>query len=281
MDGEGAQIAAVDADEIEAEGDGAIHLVAVVNLAEDVEAHAAGFVAELGEGDVSVGRDDEENGVGAGCTRFEDLKSVEDEVLAQAGNFDDAGGLAEEGERALEELFVGEDGECGGAGGLEGAGEGCRIEVSADKALRGGGLLDFGDDGGAGSGAKGCSESSGGVGGRLLFELTDVRAEFASLDLEERVGKDLIELSGHSPCSFAQKATRYCLDESEADKSSLILPRRLPEVASNKRSCKTLVPKGGLEPPHPCEYMDLNHARLPIPPLRHGVYRSAQRAGAR
>src|SRR5438067_8970463 len=32
-----------------------------------------------------------------------------------------------------------------------------------------------------------------------------------------------------------------------------------------------LVPKKGLEPPHPCEYMDLNHARLPIPPLRHEV----------
>ena len=31
---------------------------------------------------------------------------------------------------------------------------------------------------------------------------------------------------------------------------------------------KTLVPKKGLEPPHPCGYMDLNHARLPIPPLR-------------
>src|ERR1700722_17308386 len=30
-----------------------------------------------------------------------------------------------------------------------------------------------------------------------------------------------------------------------------------------------LVPKKGLEPPHPCEYMDLTHARLPIPPLRH------------
>ena len=27
-----------------------------------------------------------------------------------------------------------------------------------------------------------------------------------------------------------------------------------------------MVPKKGLEPPHPCEYMDLNHARLPIPP---------------
>src|SRR6478672_3549924 len=34
---------------------------------------------------------------------------------------------------------------------------------------------------------------------------------------------------------------------------------------------KRLVPKKGLEPPHPCEYMDLNHARLPIPPLRHGT----------
>jgi hypothetical protein len=32
-----------------------------------------------------------------------------------------------------------------------------------------------------------------------------------------------------------------------------------------------MVPKKGLEPPHPCEYMDLNHARLPIPPLRHEV----------
>ena len=35
------------------------------------------------------------------------------------------------------------------------------------------------------------------------------------------------------------------------------------------------MPKGGLEPPHPCEYMDLNHARLPIPPLRHGVIRAS------
>ena len=38
-----------------------------------------------------------------------------------------------------------------------------------------------------------------------------------------------------------------------------------------------LVPKGGLEPPHPCEYMDLNHARLPIPPLRHDLQGVQQR----
>src|SRR5271163_2157422 len=29
---------------------------------------------------------------------------------------------------------------------------------------------------------------------------------------------------------------------------------------------KILVPSKGLEPPHRCRYMDLNHARLPIPP---------------
>ncbi len=35
------------------------------------------------------------------------------------------------------------------------------------------------------------------------------------------------------------------------------------------------VPKGGLEPPQAYAYMTLNHARLPIPPLRlavSGVY---------
>ena len=30
-----------------------------------------------------------------------------------------------------------------------------------------------------------------------------------------------------------------------------------------------LVPKGGFEPPWSCLHMVLNHARLPIPPLRH------------
>jgi hypothetical protein len=37
-----------------------------------------------------------------------------------------------------------------------------------------------------------------------------------------------------------------------------------------------MVPKKGLEPPHPCGYMDLNHARLPIPPLRRGKLPSKQ-----
>src|ERR1035437_4943798 len=43
-----------------------------------------------------------------------------------------------------------------------------------------------------------------------------------------------------------------------------------------------MVPKKGLEPPHPCEYVDLNHARLPIPPLRHEtqVQRTAEPAAS-
>lgn len=32
-----------------------------------------------------------------------------------------------------------------------------------------------------------------------------------------------------------------------------------------------MVPEKGLEPPHPCGHMDLNHACLPISPLRHGI----------
>src|SRR5689334_499297 len=40
------------------------------------------------------------------------------------------------------------------------------------------------------------------------------------------------------------------------------------EISTNVHEAWDLVPKKGLEPPHPCGYMDLNHARLPIPPLR-------------
>src|SRR5580692_8572747 len=36
---------------------------------------------------------------------------------------------------------------------------------------------------------------------------------------------------------------------------------------------KAMVPSKGLEPPHPCGYMDLNHARLPIPPRWQKVIR--------
>ena len=51
----------------------------------------------------------------------------------------------------------------------------------------------------------------------------------------------------------------------------------LSQVNLNQYFMRLLVPKKGLEPPHPCEYVDLNHARLPIPPLRHSAQLSAIR----
>ena len=36
------------------------------------------------------------------------------------------------------------------------------------------------------------------------------------------------------------------------------------------------MPKKGLEPPRPCGHMDLNHARLPVPPLRHDLLQAGR-----
>ena len=94
-----------------------------------------GLVAEVAESGVGVRGDDEEDGVGARGAGFEDLKGIDDEVFAQAGNFDDGGCLFEIGEGALKELFVGKDGERGGAGGLEGASESGGVKIAADEAF--------------------------------------------------------------------------------------------------------------------------------------------------
>jgi hypothetical protein len=56
-----------------------------------------------------------------------------------------------------------------------------------------------------------------------------------------------------------------------ASTSQLLTTNSKTDLAIRSKSLiiNELVPKKGLEPPHPCEYVDLNHARLPIPPLRH------------
>src|SRR6185369_16922701 len=45
---------------------------------------------------------------------------------------------------------------------------------------------------------------------------------------------------------------------------------------SGNRYKEGLVPKKGLEPPRPCGHMDLNHARLPVPPLRHDLLQAGR-----
>ncbi len=54
--------------------------------------------------------------------------------------------------------------------------------------------------------------------------------------------------------------------------AALALPFSLLRDFSDSES--DLVPWRGLEPPHPCEYMHLKHARLPIPPPGHGARRA-------
>jgi hypothetical protein len=46
----------------------------------------------------------------------------------------------------------------------------------------------------------------------------------------------------------------------------LEMPLRPAAFLCLEKENERLVPSKGLEPPHRCRYMDLNHARLPIPP---------------
>lgn len=102
------------------------------------------IVAELG---IVEDGDDEEDGVGAPLDGLEDLAFVDDEVLAQEGQGDGGADLAEVIEGPLEEGLVGEDGQAAGAGFLVGLGDADGVEVGADDAGGGGGLLDLGDEG--------------------------------------------------------------------------------------------------------------------------------------
>ena len=44
----------------------------------------------------------------------------------------------------------------------------------------------------------------------------------------------------------------------------LVTNTRMAFLASWRFDLQEMVPKGGVEPPHPCGYMVLNHARLPF-----------------
>ena len=107
------------------------------------------------------------------------------------------------------------------------------------------------------------------------FEQTIVRNRLPSFYLRPRVVKDLVELCRHSPLYFTLTGSASLVQMDMVGVSTCTQFQGANRAIRPLRSkLKNLVPKGGLEPPHPCEYMDLNHARLPIPPLRHGVLRS-------
>ena len=78
-------------------------------------------------------------------------------------------------------------------------------------------------------------------------------------------GNDLIEVGRHG------KLQQLYGREIESLVIDLSKKKSIGKLRRGRR--ETLVPSKGLEPPHPCGYMDLNHARLPIPPRWQKVIR--------
>src|SRR5580698_4897075 len=83
-------------------------------------------------------------------------------------------------------------------------------------------------------------------------------------------GNDLIEAGRHGKSQqlYGREIESLVIDLSKIGLSTKKLTGNL-----RREGGKTLVPSKGLEPPHPCGYMDLNHARLPIPPRWQKVIR--------
>ena len=83
-DFECAQIAAVDADQVTAGVESALEFLLVVGFAEDVEMVRARAARKRDEFFLIERGYDEQDSIGRVCPGFDDLKFVDDEILAQA-----------------------------------------------------------------------------------------------------------------------------------------------------------------------------------------------------
>ena len=139
------QIAVVDADEPRFQTQRAFELIFLVNFNENVHAIGKRGIFDLGCGDVVDRRHDDQDAIGPQRARFHDLVGLVDEILAQHRQGGRRARLRQELGPALERGRVGEHRQTGGAARLIGFGERRRIEIGADKPLRGAGLFDLGD----------------------------------------------------------------------------------------------------------------------------------------
>ncbi len=225
IDHEGVEVAAVDADhlkgELAVEVEGAVELLGAVYLAEDVELERGGGLGEGEELLVGEGGNDEQDGIGGGGAGFEDLEGVDHEILAQAGDGGRGGGDFEVGEGALEELLVGEHGERGGTAGGERTRQGGGLEGLANESLGGGGLFEFGDNGGPGGGGllalEGGGKATRGVGLGFALERGVVGGALALLHDEGGLRENLLEMGGERPARGAggRGGHKAILEESE------------------------------------------------------------------
>src|SRR5439155_25457208 len=146
IDLQGLEVAVVDADQRGLETERAVELGAVVHLDQYVKSELAGGVHQLARQAVFEGGHDQEDAVGAERPALDHLIGVEDEILAQYRE-------AASGARGLQMIVaaleigrVREYREAGGAARLIGLRQRGRIEIGADQAAAGRGLLDLGNE---------------------------------------------------------------------------------------------------------------------------------------
>ena len=144
---EGAEIAAVDADERRPPRERPLQLGLVVHLDQHLHAELLAAPSQLLQTRPRMQGRDHEHGVGAGVAGFHELVRFEDEVLAQQRQAATPPEIREDLEAALEVLRLGQDRDGGGSAALILGGERGRIEVRAQDSGRGGCLLDLGDHG--------------------------------------------------------------------------------------------------------------------------------------
>src|SRR5262249_49917813 len=111
----GAQVAAVDADDVAAAFQSALQFLLVVDFAEHVQVHGPGAFQQAAKCLVVEGRENQQDRVGVVGPCFQHLEVVNDKVLAQARQLGGRGSLAQVPQRPLKELLVGEHGKRGSA----------------------------------------------------------------------------------------------------------------------------------------------------------------------
>src|SRR5208282_2204589 len=82
IDFEGAQITAVDADQVTTGIERALQFLFIMSFAQNVEAVRCGDPRQRYQFFLVEGGDNQQNGIGAVCPGFDDLKFIDDEILA-------------------------------------------------------------------------------------------------------------------------------------------------------------------------------------------------------
>ena len=194
IDGEVPEIAVVHPDQPRLQPCGALHLGGVVHLDQGVHAafdRGGLYLLHLG---VVQGGDDDQDGVSPQRARFVHLPGVDHEVLAQHRDRYRPARLFQEHVRPLEPALVGQDRQAGGTARFIGAGMSRGIEIGADQALGGAGLLHLGDQRMAGLGIQRGTESARrGDGGDLGVQIGMRHGRLARRDIGTLGFQDAVE----------------------------------------------------------------------------------------